>query len=161
MELDLVEYELDEQIKKQVEATMQNLLKKTSASVVILTDDAGRIIDIRGNVKNHVETEFIATLVSGLFSAAVEMSKLLNIGQLDFLNYESKDTEVVIKHIPPRFLLGVIATKKTSLGGLRLFLKEASLILSKVLENAQMLPAKTVKIDVAELERRLNQILSE
>lgn len=106
MELDLVEYDIDTEIKKQVEAIIQNLLGKASATVVILTDDAGRIVEIKGNVKNQIETEFLGTLISGVFGAAVEMGKLLHMDLLDSLQYESKNMDVVIKYIPPRFLSG-------------------------------------------------------
>lgn len=161
MELDLVEYDIDTEIKKQVEAIIQNLLGKASATVVILTDDAGRIVEIKGNVKNQIETEFLGTLISGVFGAAVEMGKLLHMDLLDSLQYESKNMDVVIKYIPPRFLLGVIVGKEVSLGRVRLFLKEATSALEKVLQNAKMVPVRTVKMDVAELEKKLSQIILE
>lgn len=159
MELDLIEYDIDPNTKRQVQSIMQNLLNKTSANVVILTDDAGRIVDIKGKREEDVETEFLATLISGIFGAAVEMGKILRMEDLEVLQYESKSMDVVIKFIKPRFLLGVFVSKGIALGTVRLFLKEASDNLEKILEETKMVPVRELKIDVKELEERLSRIL--
>ncbi|MEJ7553961.1 MAG: roadblock/LC7 domain-containing protein [Aquificaceae bacterium] len=159
MELDLIEYDIDPKVKRQVEDILQKLVEKTSAGVVMLTDDAGRIVSIKGRKQEDVESEFLATLISGVFGAAVEMGKILSIDQLEVLQYESKNMDVVIKFIKPRFLLGVIVPKSTALGTVRLFMKEASDSLEKVLESARMVPVRELKIDIKELEEKLNMIL--
>ncbi len=159
MELDIIQYDLDPDTKKQLQRILQNLLNKTSASVILLTDDAGRVLDIKGNKQEALETEFLATLISGIFGAAVEMGKILRMEDLDVLQYESKSMDVVIKHIRPRFLLGIIVGKGVALGTVRLFLKEAAEALEKVLERAQWAPSTEIKIDIKELEEKLNRIL--
>ncbi len=159
MELDLIEYDMDPTVKRQVEVILQKLVEKTSAGVVMLTDDAGRIVSIKGKKQEDIESEFLATLISGVFGAAVEMGKILSIDQLEVLQYESKNMDVVIKFIKPRFLLGVIVPKKIAVGTVRLFMKEASDSLEKALESARMVPVRELKIDIKELEEKLNRIL--
>ena len=159
MELDLIEYDIDPNVKKQVENALQNLLTKTSASVVMLTDDAGRIVSIKGGHFKETERDFLATLISGVFGAAVEMGKILKMEDLEVLQYESKSMDVVIKFIPPRFLLGVIVEEGVALGTVRLFLKDAGEALEKILAGAKMVPIREIKIGIKELEEKLNRIL--
>lgn len=159
MELDIIQYDIDPETKRRLQMVLQNLLNKTSANVIILTDDAGRIIDIKGQKEEDLETEFLATLISGIFGAAVEMGKILRMEDLEVLQYESKSMDVVIKYIRPRFLLGIIVGKGVALGTVRLFLKEAGEELEEVLEKAEMVPSKQIKIDIKELEEKLSRVL--
>ena len=66
------------------------------------------VVSIKGGHYKETERDFLATLISGVFGAAVEMGKILIMEDLEVLQYESKSMDVVIKFIPPRFLLGVI-----------------------------------------------------
>ncbi len=159
MELDIIQYDLDPDTRKRLQSILQNLLDRTSASVIILTDDAGRIVDIKGKKEEDLETEFLATLISGIFGAAVEMGKILKMDDLEVLQYESKSMDVVIKYIRPRFLLGIIVGKGVALGTVRLFLKEASEALEEALERATLVPSKEIKIDIKALEEKLNMLL--
>ncbi len=159
MELDIIQYDLDPDTRKRLQSILQNLLDRTSASVIILTDDAGRIVDIKGKKEEDLETEFLATLISGIFGAAVEMGKILKMDDLEVLQYESKSMDVVIKYIRPRFLLGIIVGKGVALGTVRLFLKEASEALEETLERATLVPSKEIKIDIKALEEKLNMLL--
>lgn len=159
MELDIIEYELDKETEEKLSQTLKNLLSKTSADMVILTDDAGRLIDAKGRVSKDYMGEFISSLVSGIFGAAAEMSKMLNIDELDILAFEGKNMDVLIKAIKPRFLLGVLVKKSVAIGSVRLFLREASSELESVLSNLHTVPSKVIKLDVETIERRLEQIL--
>lgn len=159
MELDLIEYDIDPKIKEKVDNIIHMLLYKISAGVVMLSDDAGRIISIKGGGFSDTDAEFLATLISGVFGAAVEMGKIINMQNLEILQYESKNMDVVIKFIPTRFLLGIIVKKDVSIGTVRLFLKEASAMLENVLKDIKLVPIRQIKMDVKELEKKLNEIL--
>lgn len=159
MELDLIEYELDDRIKSKLSEVLENLLSKTSAELVILTDDAGRIIDIKGKKTNEDRGEFIASLISGIFGAASEMSKMLSVEELDVLQFEGKGVNVVIKAIKPRFLIGIMVNKAVALGSVRLFLKATAQELEELFNNLKLVPVKTVKVDVKTLEEKLSRII--
>lgn len=160
MELDLIEYEIAPEIASALNMSIRKLSKRTEAELVVLTDDAGRIIAMDGKKPPQDFTaEFIASLISGVFGAAVEMGKILSLTDLEILQYESKNMDVIIRAIPPRFLLGVLTKKGTSLGTARLFIKESTEELSKFLQNFRLVPTKVLRIDPKSLEERLNQIL--
>ncbi|MCS7083903.1 MAG: roadblock/LC7 domain-containing protein [Aquificaceae bacterium] len=160
MELDLVEYEIDRDIAAGLSSSIKKLSQRTQAELVVLTDDAGRIIAVDGKKPpEDFKGEFIASLISGVFGAAVEMGKILSLEDLEILQYESRNMDVIIRAIPPRFLLGVLIKKGTSLGTTRLFIKESTEELSRLLRNFKLVPVKVLKIDAKTLEERLNQIL--
>ncbi len=159
MELDIIEYELDKETEEKLNQTLKNLLSKTSADMVVLTDDAGRLIDIKGRVDKDYMGEFISSLISGIFGAAAEMSKMLSMDELDMLAFEGKSMDVLIKLIKPRFLVGISVKKSIALGSVRLFLREAASELEGVLSSVSKAPSKVIKIDVETLEKKLEQII--
>jgi len=159
MELDLIEYELDRETKERLSNTLGNLLNKTNAELVILTDDAGRVIEVRGKAVDEDRAEFIASLISGIFGAAVEISKMLSVDELEVLQFESKKVDVVIKWVKPRFLLGIMVDKGISLGSVRLFMRDASAELEDIFANVKLVPTKILRLDVKTLEEKLNRII--
>lgn len=160
MELDLVQYDLDEATKIKLENVIKNFVFKSGSILAVLCDDAGRTLSYDSRV--HLEeykSEFITSIVSGIFGASLEMSKLLEVEELDVIQLEGKTIDVIIKHIKPRFLLGVLVKKTTSIGTVRLFLKEASVELEEILKEMKSIPKKVIKIDVETLEERLHKII--
>jgi predicted regulator of Ras-like GTPase activity (Roadblock/LC7/MglB family) len=159
MELDLVEYELDQDTRAKLDEVLKNLFSKTSAELVILADDAGRIISLKGKRIDEDRAEFIASLISGMFGAAAEMSKMLSVEELDILQFEGKKVDVVIKAIKPRFLIGIMVDKGVALGSVRLFLRDASQELEEIFSSVKLIPVKTVKVDVKSLEEKLSKLV--
>ena len=160
MELDIVQYDLDETIKIRLDSAIKNFVAKSNAMLAVLCDDAGRVVSYDSKVPlEEYKSEFITSIVSGIFGASLEMSKLLELEELDLIQFEGKTLDMIIKHIKPRFLLGVLINKNTSIGTVRLFLKEASVELEKTLEDIKSIPKKKVKVDIKTLEEALNKIL--
>jgi len=160
MELDLIEYDLDKDTKVALEQAIGNFMLKSQAKLVVLTDDGGRILAYQANPKTEdYQTEFAASIMSGMFLAAMEMSKMLKMEEPDLLQFEGKSMDVIVKYIKPRFLLGILVGKSVSIGTVRLFLRELAQNLESVLANIKKVPVKTVKIDAATLEEKLSKII--
>jgi len=151
---------LDEATKTKLENAIKNFVSKSGSVLAVLCDDAGRILSYDSRMPlEEYESEFITSIVSGIFGASLEMSKMLELGDLDFIQFEGKSLDVIIKHIKPKFLLGVLVKKTTSIGAVHLFLKEASLELEETLKEMKSIPKKTIKIDVETLEEMLRKII--
>ncbi|MDQ7081567.1 MAG: hypothetical protein Q9N34_00085 [Aquificota bacterium] len=91
MELDVIQYEIDEETEKQLINALKNFVVRTDADLVILSDDAGRIISFYGKSLNETKAEFLASIISGIFGAAFEMAKMVSGDDLlDAIQYESK-----------------------------------------------------------------------
>ena len=160
MELDIVQYDLDEATKNRLETVIKNLVSKSGSMLAVLCDDAGRVLSYDSRVPlEEYKSEFITSIVSGIFGASLEMCKLLELEELELIQFEGRTLDVIIKHIKPRFLLGVLVKRTTSIGSVRLFLKEASLELEEILKEMKIIPKKTTKIDVETLEEKLREII--
>ena len=68
----------------------------------MITDDAGRIVSIKGGHYKETVRDCLATRICGGVGAAGEMGIILKLDVLEGLQYESKSMDVVIKFIPPR-----------------------------------------------------------
>ncbi len=160
MELDVIQYEIDEELEKQVVNALKNFIAKTDADLVILSDDAGRIISFYGKNLDETQAEFLASIISGIFGAAFEMAKMVSKDDaLDAIQYESKKQNVVVKAVGTRFLVGVLCPKNVALGTVRLFLKDLADELEKIFANVKPKPAKLLKLSPEAIEEKLNRIL--
>jgi len=160
LELDVVQYDLDEATKNRLEDTVKNFVYKSGCMLAILCDDAGRVLAYDSRVPlEEYKLEFITSIISGIFGASLEVSKLLEVEELDIIQFEGKTIDVIISHIKPRFLFGVLVKKTTYIGTVRLFLKEASLELERILGEMKSVPKKIIRIDLETLEEKLREII--
>jgi predicted regulator of Ras-like GTPase activity (Roadblock/LC7/MglB family) len=160
MELDIVQYEIDEEAEKKLVNALKNFVTRTDADLVILSDDAGRIISFYGKDLDETQAEFLASIISGIFGAAFEMAKMVSQEDLlDAIQYESKKQNVVVKAVGDRFLVGVLCPKSVALGTVRLFLKELSEDLNKIFSSIKPKPSKLLKLSPEAIEDKLNKIL--
>ena len=160
MELDIVQYEIDEEVEKKLVNALKNFVTRTDADLVILSDDAGRIISFFGKNLDETQAEFLASIISGIFGAAFEMAKMVSEEDLlDAIQYESKKQNVVVKAVGDRFLVGVLCPKSVALGTVRLFLKELADELNRIFSSVKPKPSKLLKLSPEAIEDKLNKIL--
>ncbi len=162
MELDLIQYEISGEVEKQIVNSLKNFISRTDSDLVILSDDAGRIISFYGKNLDETQAEFLASIISGIFGAAFEMAKMVSREDLlDAIQYESKKQNVVVKAVGDRFLVGVLCPKSVALGTVRLFLKELAEDLNKIFASVKPKPSKLLKLSPEAVEEKLNKILGE
>jgi len=160
MELDIVQYEIGEEAEKEIMSALRNFVARTDADLVLLSDDAGRIISFYGKNLDETQAELLASIISGIFGAAFEMAKMVSREDLlDAIQYESKKQNVVVKAVGSRFLIGVLCPKRVALGTVRLFLKDLSEELNRVFSSVKPKPSKLVKLSPEAIEEKLNKIL--
>ncbi len=162
MELDIVQYEIDEETERKIIEVLKNFITRTEADLVILSDDAGRIISFYGKDLDETQAEFLASIISGIFGAAFEMAKMVSQGDiLDTIQYESKKQNVVVKAVGSRFLIGVLCPKNVALGTVRLFLKSLASDLDRIFSEVKPRPSKLLKLSPEDIEEKLNKILGQ
>ncbi|RLJ70263.1 Roadblock/LC7 domain-containing protein [Hydrogenivirga caldilitoris] len=160
MELDIVQYEIDEEVERKLINALKNFVARTEADLVLLSDDAGRIISFYGKNLDETQAEFLASIISGIFGAAFEMAKMVSKEDLlDAIQYESKKQNVVVKAVGERFLVGVLCPKSVALGTVRLFLKELADELNRIFSSVKPKPSKLLKLSPEAIEDKLNKIL--
>ncbi len=160
MELDIVQYEIDDETEKKIVSALKNFITKTDAELVILSDDAGRIISFYGKDIDETQAEFLASIISGIFGAAFEMAKMVSREDLlDAIQYESKKQNVIVKAVGSRFLVGVLYPKSVALGTVRLFLRELAKELDSIFSQVKPKPSKLLKLSPQAIEEKLSRIL--
>ncbi len=160
MELDVVQYEIDEEVERELVNALKNFVARTDADLVLLSDDAGRIISFYGKNLDETQAEFLASIISGIFGVAFEMAKMVSREDLlEAIQYESKKQNVVVKAVGDRFLVGVFCPKSVALGTVRLFMKELSEDLNRIFSSVKPKPSKLLKLSPEVVEEKLNRIL--
>ncbi len=160
MELDLIQYEIDEETEEKLINSFRAFVAKTDADLVIISDDAGRIVTFYGKSLDETQAEFLASIISGIFGAAFEMAKMVSREDLlDTIQYESRKQNVIVKSVGERFLVGVLCPKNVALGSVRLFTKNLAKELDSIFSSVKPKPTRLVKLSPEAIEDKLNKIL--
>ncbi|GAB6065943.1 roadblock/LC7 domain-containing protein [Aquifex pyrophilus] len=160
MELDLVGYELDERDKEKLEGIVNRFCEKASPHAVFLFDKGGRVILFKGEGIKDLEAEFFSSIMSALFFASEELTKMIEEKEtLNDIFYETKTRIFTIAKLEKDFLVGVVCNKDMSIGSVRLFFREFVKGLNEVLKNVKKVEKKLYKISPQELEKKLSEVL--
>lgn len=136
-----------EEQSEQVNAALTKLRLESSARVVFLVDKNGQQIAAQGDVSN-LDTTSLASLAAGNVAATGGMARL--IGEKDFptLSHEGEREGIHICIID-RVLLVVIFDERSSLGLIKLRVKQASRELSAIFDEMARLSALNRQRDEA------------
>lgn len=128
---DLVMYEEE---FKQVDAELQKLHFQANSKVVFLVDKNGQLIASAGETQG-IDTTSLASLTAGNIAATGGMAKLIGEKEFSILFHEGERDNIHISVIGQRVILVVIFDQRSSLGLVRLRVKKASEVLTRIFEN--------------------------
>jgi len=128
---DLVMYEEE---FKQVDAELQKLHFQANSKVVFLVDKNGQLIASAGETQG-IDTTSLASLTAGNIAATGGMAKLIGEKEFSILFHEGERDNIHISVIGQRAILVVIFDQRSSLGLVRLRVKKASEVLTKIFEE--------------------------
>jgi len=162
---DLVIYE--EQIEK-MEGALKRLIKDAQAKCVLLVDKDGHLITRQGFTQS-LDTTALAALLAGSFASTREIARLVGEPEFSVLFHQGKKDHIHITLVGERTILAVIFDDRTTIGMVRLYAKEASEDLDRILSLAhreEQIGKPESKTDQgsefsASLESRLDDIFSE
>ena len=162
---DLVIYE--EQIEK-IEGALKRLIKDAQAKCVLLVDKDGHLITRQGFTQS-LDTTALAALLAGSFASTREIARLVGEPEFSVLFHQGKKEHIHITLVGERTILAVIFDDRTTIGMVRLYAKEASEDLERILSLAhpeEPTAKPESKTDQgsefsASLESRLDDIFSE
>lgn len=130
---DLVIYE--EQIEK-IEKALMNLIKGAQAKCVLLVDKDGHLITRHGFTQS-LDTTALAALLAGSFASTREIARLVGEPEFSVLFHQGKKDHIHITLVGERTILAVIFDDRTTIGMVRLYAKEASENLERILYLTQ------------------------
>ncbi len=162
---DLVIYE--EQIEK-IEEALKRLIKDAQAKCVLLVDKDGHLITRQGFTQS-LDTTALAALLAGSFASTREIARLVGEPEFSVLFHQGKKDHIHITLVGERTILAVIFDDRTTIGMVRLYAKEISEDLERILSlvHSEEPTAKPeIKADSSSefstsLESRLDDIFSE
>lgn len=162
---DLVIYE--EQIEK-IEKALGTLIKGAQAKCVLLVDKDGHLISRQGFTQS-LDTTALGALLAGSFASTREIARLVGEPEFSVLFHQGKKDHIHITLVGERTILAVIFDDRTTIGMVRLYAKEASESLQKILYCADHRKPKVEtdqKTDAdsefsTSLENRLDDVFSE
>src|ERR687889_1996586 len=131
---------LREQQYHQIKAVLARLRMDASAKVVFLVDKDGQEIASQGEVGN-LDTTSLASLAAGNVAATGGMAQLIGEKEFPTLSHEGEKESIHICIIG-RVLLVVVFDERSSLGLVKLRVKQASRDLSSLFDELERLNAE-------------------
>src|SRR4026208_674500 len=124
---------LREQQYHQIKAVLARLRMDASAKVIFLVDKDGQEIASQGEVGN-LDTTSLASLAAGNVAATTGMAQLIGEKEFPTLSHEGERESIHITVIG-RMLLVVVFDEHSSLGLIKLRVKQASGELSQIFDE--------------------------
>jgi predicted regulator of Ras-like GTPase activity (Roadblock/LC7/MglB family) len=122
-----------EQQYHQIKAVLAKLRLDSSARVAFLVDKDGQQIAVHGDVSN-LDTTSLASLAAGNVAATSGMAQLIGEKEFPTLSHEGERESIYISVIG-RILLVVVFDERSSLGLVKLRVKQASTELATIFDE--------------------------
>lgn len=130
--IDLFLFEEDHQA---LQRSVQVLLRESEANAVFLIDKNGQQLAAAGDY-DDIDTTALATLTAGNVAATDGLAKLLGEQGFTILFHEGQKDNIHISIVGELAILVVIFDQRTSVGLVRLRVKQGSPVLEKILTAA-------------------------
>ena len=129
---DLVIYE--DQIEE-IDKALIKLIKGAEAKCALLVDKDGFLITRQG-FTHSLDTIALSALLAGSFASTKEIARLVGEPEFSVLFHQGKRDHIHLCLIGERTILAVIFDDRTTIGMVRLYAKEVSEDLAKILSLA-------------------------
>jgi len=117
-----------------IKEVLKKLLRESEAKCSVLVDKDGHLIAKQG-FTHSLDTTSLAALLAGSFASTKEMAKLLGESEFSVLFHEGKRDNILVSLVGERSILGVVFDDRTTIGMVRLYVKEAEGELEEVLQS--------------------------
>ena len=158
---DLVIYE--DQIEE-IDKALIKLIKGAEAKCALLVDKDGYLITRQG-FTHSLDTTALSALLAGSFASTKEIARLVGEPEFSVLFHQGKRDHIHLCLIGERTILAVIFDDRTTIGMVRLYSKEVSEDLAKILSQAQKdKEPKDAKLDsefTRSVENKLDDIFKD
>ncbi len=119
---------------ERIEEVLKKLLRESEAKCSLLVDKDGHLIAKQG-FTHSLDTTSLAALLAGSFASTKEMAKLLGESEFSVLFHEGKRDNILVSLVGERSILGVVFDDRTTIGMVRLYVREAEAELEEVLKS--------------------------
>lgn len=120
----------------QLNESISRMLKESDAKCALLVDRDGHMITRQGSTQS-MDTSALAALVAGSFASTKEIARLVGEPEFSVLFHQGKKDSIHISLVDEQSILVVIFDDRTTIGMVRLFVKETAEKLAKLFEEAR------------------------
>ncbi|HBE73493.1 MAG TPA: dynein regulation protein LC7 [candidate division Zixibacteria bacterium] len=113
---------------------LNQLLKSTNALAVLLIDKAGQLITTAGDI-SQLDTTSFASLSAADFAATSQLALLVGEREFATLFHQGEKQNIYVASIESRVMLAVIFDQRTTLGLVRVRVKQTVAELEKLFQN--------------------------
>jgi predicted regulator of Ras-like GTPase activity (Roadblock/LC7/MglB family) len=124
---------------ERIDAVLVGFLAESGASEVLLIDRSGQPLAQSGGASH--DTISIAALAAGAFSSTGAMAQLLGETEFSVLFHEGATRNIHVSTVDTATILLAIFDSHTTVGMVRLFAREASAAIARILDDARAQPA--------------------
>ncbi len=117
-----------------IKENIDTLLQQTDANAVFLIDRDGNLITNSGDTEG-IDLEAFATLSAADFSAAAQLAILVGEENFNTFYHQGKNKNLYFQSVTRGIIMGVIFDKRTTLGLVRVRVKNAAEELTKILDK--------------------------
>ncbi len=143
----------------QIDGLLKDFLRLSKAKSIYFIDKEGHLVTQMGETSG-VNSETLAALVAGSFSATRELAKVLGEAEFNSMSHKGEKGQINIQLVGRRSMLVVLFDEKTTAGMVALYLKELGEKVAKLLDVAERQQALKGK-EERELEEGYNESLQE
>jgi len=145
-------------------SALKELLKQSDSKCALLVDQDGVCLLKEGFTKK-LNTDGLAALVAGSFASTREMAKLVGESEFSVLFHQGENDHIHNLQVDDFTILVVLFDRRTTIGMVRLYCKDAAKVLRDVLKVARervIAPPSDNAIDLGEgAEDRLNELFDQ
>lgn len=143
-----------------LESSIKKLLKDSEANAVFLIDKNGQQLSAAGDYQD-IDTTALATLTAGNVAATDGLAKLLGERGFTILFHEGERDNIHISIVGEMAILVVIFDERTSVGMVRLRVKQSTAALENIIKNAMRRKDQKKESSVKEGRSKLAEITDE
>jgi predicted regulator of Ras-like GTPase activity (Roadblock/LC7/MglB family) len=149
---------------EEIDKALIKLIKGAEAKCALLVDKDGYLITRQG-FTHSLDTTALSALLAGSFASTKEIARLVGEPEFSVLFHQGKRDHIHLCLIGERTILAVIFDDRTTIGMVRLYSKEVSEDLAKILSQAQKdKEPKDAKLDsefTRSVENKLDDIFKD
>ncbi len=119
---------------ERIDGVLKKLLRDSEAKCSLLVDKDGHLIAKQG-FTHSLDTTSLAALLAGSFASTKEMAKILGEPEFSVLFHEGRKDNIHVSLVGKRSILGVVFDDRTTIGMVRLYVREAEGELKEILED--------------------------
>jgi predicted regulator of Ras-like GTPase activity (Roadblock/LC7/MglB family) len=153
----------EDQIEK-IDKALIKLIKGAEAKCALLVDKDGYLITRQG-FTHSLDTTALSALLAGSFASTKEIARLVGEPEFSVLFHQGRKDHIHLCLVGERTILAVIFDDRTTIGMVRLYAKEISEDLARILSQAQQSSeSKESKLDsefTRSVENKLDDIFKD